>query len=287
MTLKFPGKIKYQLLAIIFLILSLVSTLYLVKLKQDIRNKATPLCLTDTRCGNVCDMVYCSSCINGCRLATYKSCNQWIAEECGPQNNQWTNCTTGDGLTVTNRCVTASGLDASLSLCPGTFPSNGCNDPNFTKNTSGTLCFKDNFCGAQQIDVWSPKQCWVHVEDRTSCTSPTPTEKPTSTPTRVPTLTPTRIPTSTPTGTIIPSLTPTNTPIPSTTPTGTLAPTNTPTNTPPPTGGPTNTIVPTDVLAQAPSPTRIILPSAGVEFPSQIIGIVGVIVTLVGFLILL
>ena len=45
--------------------------------------------------------------------------------------------------------------------------------------------------------------------------------------------------------------------------------------------------VPTKVIAEGPSPTRIILLESGVEFPSQILTLVGGIITLLGFLILL
>ena len=48
-----------------------------------------------------------------------------------------------------------------------------------------------------------------------------------------------------------------------------------------------STIVPTKVIAEGPSPTRIILLESGVEFPSQILTLVGGIITLLGFLILL
>jgi hypothetical protein len=46
-------------------------------------------------------------------------------------------------------------------------------------------------------------------------------------------------------------------------------------------------LVPTLVIAQGPSPTRIVLPEAGVDFPAKTLSIVGIIVTLLGFLILL
>jgi len=50
---------------------------------------------------------------------------------------------------------------------------------------------------------------------------------------------------------------------------------------------PTNTPIPTEIIEQSPTPTRIILPKAGIEFPSQVIVVIGGIVTLLGFLILL
>jgi hypothetical protein len=182
-------------------------------------------------------------------------------------------------------------------------------------------CFEDNFCGAQQIDINA--SCFIGTVDNncsptaaptspppTSTPKPTNTPKPTLTPTGTlkPTQTPTSTPkpTLTPTGTLVPTATPTNTPVPTNTPTGTLAPTSTPTNTPTgtltptltpgptntPGPGPTNTPGPgptnTPVyIASGPSPTRIVLLKTGVEFPSQALGVIGVIVTLAGFLILL
>jgi hypothetical protein len=45
------------------------------------------------------------------------------------------------------------------------------------------------------------------------------------------------------------------------------------------------TFAPTDT--KSPTPTRITLPNAGVDFPVKALGLVGVIITLLGFLILL
>ncbi len=153
----------------------------------------------------------------------------------------------------------------------------------------------------------------------------TPTQTPTGTlvPTNTPTITIT--PTQTPTGTLVPTNTPTITLTPTQTPTGTLVPTNTPTpttvvlgcgytpcddNDRPCSSG--LTCISADngnrycsqpsyvdackinpgytsccTAPQGPSPTRIILPNAGFEFPAQALTVVGVIVTLFGFLILL
>jgi hypothetical protein len=83
---------------------------------------------------------------------------------------------------------------------------------------------------------------------------------------------PTETPTSTPT--------PTETPIPTNTPTGVIIPTNTPTDTPIPTETPV-------YIAEGPSPTRIVLPNSGVEFPIQALTVIGIITTLLGYLILL
>ncbi|MBU1088608.1 hypothetical protein KKA02_01885, partial [Patescibacteria group bacterium] len=69
---------------------------------------------------------------------------------------------------------------------------------------------------------------------------------------------------------------------PTNTPTGTPQPTSTPTNTP--TNTPTDTPV---YIAQGPSPTRIVLPDAGVDFPTKGLMIFGSIVSLLGLLILL
>jgi cytoskeletal protein RodZ len=110
--------------------------------------------------------------------------------------------------------------------------------------------------------------------------SPTPTNTPTSTPTG--TLTPTMTPTNTPTGTLTPTMTPTNTP------TGTLAPTSIPTNTPTGTVPPTNTPTEKPVAqAESPTPTKIELPEAGFAFPSQVLVLMGSIISLGGLLFIL
>ncbi len=134
----------------------------------------------------------------------------------------------------------------------------------------------------------------------TATRTPTATKTPTPTITNTPppgaTMTPTATKTPTPTRTPTPtaSLTPTatGTPPPGATMTPTPIPTNTPVNTPVPTQAIVqNTPIPATntpvYIAQAPSPTIVELPQAGVDFPVQILAIVGTIITLFGFLILL
>ena len=96
-------------------------------------------------------------------------------------------------------------------------------------------------------------------------------------PTLTPTDTPTQTPTLTPTGTMIPTDTPTETP--------TLTPTNTPTGSPTRTPTQLPTSKPTDAIAKGPSPTKAELPEAGVNFPVQVMIIIGSIITLSGLLI--
>jgi hypothetical protein len=216
---------------------------------------------------------------------------------------------------IEGRCLKA--ISGTLSLvnhykCPNVFDtSGGCQDNRQTYENVTQVCFDSNFCGIQQIDYTA--NCFMSTIDE-NCTTPTPVKLPTSTPTPTkkptstltpttkPTNTPTIKPTSTPTPTKIISNTPTSTPNPSFTLTPTTKPTNTPTPTTKPTSTPTptpttiiisstpvptNTLVPTQVIAQGPSPTRIVLPEAGVDFPAKSLSIVGIIVTLLGFLILL
>jgi hypothetical protein len=115
-------------------------------------------------------------------------------------------------------------------------------------------------------------------------------------PTPTPTCTPN--PTSTPTNSPAPTNTPvpTNTSTPTQTPTGTLTPTkiptstSTPTGTPNPSSTPTTTLSPTSTSrpsAPTATPTVIVLPQSGIEFPTQGLTIIGIIVTLIGFLVLL
>ncbi|MBU3935641.1 hypothetical protein KJ909_03120, partial [Patescibacteria group bacterium] len=111
-----------------------------------------------------------------------------------------------------------------------------------------------------------------------------PTSSPASTSTPRPTATSTPRPTNTPM-----PLSPTSTPVPGQ-PTSTPAPTNTsvplPTLTPVPTsislGGYLEPTAPPES-----KPTRIVLPQAGVDFPLKGLGLVGIIVTLLGFFIIL
>ncbi len=176
-------------------------------------------------------------------------------------------------------------------------------------------------CPSRAIGDWCPAQATFDIQPATTNT-PTPTATKTPTPTATKTPTPTATKTPTPTATRVPTNTPsptaTNTPPPGATLTSTPIATNTltptatntpaPTNTPPPgatltpTPLATNTPVPTPVIAestpvpptgtpvyvaQVPSPTTVILPQAGVNFPLQLLAVVGTIITLFGFLILL
>ncbi len=197
------------------------------------------------------------------------------------------------GLKISGRCITGNINVAYKYKCSNQFGmGEGCQKNQTVVRNVSSVCFDNNFCGTQQIDSESGS-CFISVEDRDSCNekntdTPTPTIRiNTPTPTRTPTPTfviTTDTPTPTPTGTLSPTPTPTNTPTP--TSTGTVTPTTTiPTITPTtPPGQPTNT---PPFIAQGPSPTRIILPNAGFNFPSQALTIIGGIATLLGFLILL
>ncbi len=254
-----------------------------------------------------------------------KNLNECPTESGGTDPTIFT-CTEANAR-IEGRCLKAvSGTLSVVNLyqCPNKFDtSGGCQDTVQTFRNVTEVCFESNFCGVQQIDYTS--NCFMSTVDDICLTpsptirpsnTPTPTTRPSNTPTptriisntptptriisNTPTLTPrpTNTPTNTPTPTRIISNTPTLTPNPSFTLTPTTKPTNTPTNTPKPTNTPTtrivsgtpvptNTLVPTLVIAQGPSPTRIVLPEAGIDFPAKTLSIVGIIVTLLGFLILL
>jgi len=133
-------------------------------------------------------------------------------------------------------------------------------------------------------------------EPTSPTTSPEPTDSPASTATPQPTSPPGSTATPQPTATSTPR--PTNTPVPLS-PTSTTVPSQ-PTSTP----APTNTSVPLPTLTPVPTsislggyiepttppesePTRVVLPQAGVDFPLKGLGLVGIIVTLLGFFIIL
>ena len=185
---------------------------------------------------------------------------------------------------ITNKSSTTKKVNRYT--CPNmTWPEagGGCqeNPESITLKSGQSACLGSDYCGVRQIDaVGGGDLCFVSAP-RVCITPTTVTKKSTPTPTKAPTSTPRITNTPTPTGFL------TSTPIPTSTPTGFLTSTPPPTSTPTSPSSPTNTPVPTDVLAQGPSPTRIILPESGIEFPSQILTIVGSIITLLGFLILL
>jgi len=240
---------KYKILSILFFLFSLGGVLFLVKQNQDIRNKA----------------------------AGYSG--GWA---CGGDINNW---------------CSQRGITASLSKCPNDFTGHSCWQNTIWSRDGSSLCLERSYCGTQQLDVYYTDKdpCSVDYVDDDCTPAPTNTPVPTNTP--KPTATSTPKPTNTPKPTATSTPKPTNTPKPTATstpkPTNTPQPTSTPvppTNTPQPTNTPippTNTPVPTQVIAEEPTPTRIILPKSGVEFPSQFLGIIGGIITLLGFLILL
>lgn len=291
---------KYGILSILFLLLSLVGGIFLVKNNQDNRNKAV---INDN---SICSagQELCQKNRQGtntgflCKCLTALDPNDWqcITQDLNrcPTASGNTDPTSGtydgckvNGVVVGNivgRCIVATSGHTLPQMwkytCPGrTDLSGGCQqNEQVIPAGSSKVCFENNFCGSQQIDsdVW--QDCFMSVVDR--CNSPTNTPVPTDKPKNTPTSTPRPTNTPRPTATLTPTLGPTSTP--------TVAPSSTPTpgpsSTPVP---PTNTPIPTSVIAEGPSPTRIILPQSGIEFPSQILTILGGIVTLLGFLILL
>ena len=201
-------------------------------------------------------------------------------------------CDPVNKVKIVGRCLKAdAGSKISVAYkykCKDQFAdmSGGCQQNETVVRNTSSVCFDDNFCGTQQIDLQNAGSCFISVADKIGCNTVQPTTKPTL----IPTVTPKPTITPKPTATIKP----TNTPVPTRTPTPTVTtkPTNTPTGTPAPTNTPTNTpkIIPTNTpkpIVEGPSPTRIVLPQSGVEFPAQMLSVVGVIITLFGFLILL
>ena len=163
----------------------------------------------------------------------------------------------------------------NIYQCPNTTSTaGGCQQNPTAENrslTATTVCFPDNYCGVQQMDI-SPG-CFMSVVDQTSCNTSfsSPIATPTPTP-QPPTPTP-RPPTATP----IPGITSTPTPAPG--PTSTTTPVPTATNTPGPTTTPGPNATPTPVyLAQGPTVTPApvqSLPKSGVPLPTIILSIFG------------
>ncbi len=272
------GFISYAILSLALLLGSLAGVVYLTGLNQDIRDQAASssiVCRRDD--SSVCPDTHSSNPsfdgMVGMYTGSPSTCSFYDA--CGTPVSEGQQC---GGLT---RLSNGEANHGAFVGCSG--PQNCFCDLNF----SGTVkCYDDvnnDSCGARVMSSpTSPPATSTPIPTNTSTPTPTPTGtvKPTNIPTNTPTatLTPTSAPTNTPT--LVPTNQPTSTPLP------TSAPTNTPTLVPTsqPTSQPTATVVPTKIL---PSPTRIILPNSGVEFPGQALTVVGVIVTLLGFLILL
>lgn len=296
---------KYGLLSILFLLLSLFGGIYLVKNTQDNRNQAIDGCWATCNCS--CGVSFCAD-------PKGRGCHYECLDKCGEISNYGS--FTDDPcnqVNATSKCLTAkSGTMDVVNhyKCPGetSISAAGCTKNVKTYRNTNSVCVDESLCGVQQIDY---QNCFVsYLKICKKPTSPpetirdsaTPTKK--RTPTKKSTLVPSKKPTSTlvptatntpkPTLTTTPAPTATNTPKPTLTTTPAPTATNTPKPTPTPTPGPTstpvpptNTPVPTSVIAQGPSPTRIVLPQSGVEFPSQMLTIIGGIITLLGFLILL
>lgn len=317
--IRFFTKNIYLVLSLLLIVSSIFGGTYLVKQTQDTRRQATDesctpigkqLCQENTQGNNTGFICTCSRWSQYENTYGYWDCHTKNLDQCptefgGTDPTNFT-CTEANAR-IEGRCLRAvSGTLSVVNLytCPNVFDtSGGCQDHVQTFRNVTEVCFESNFCGVQQIDYTS--NCFMSTVDdicltpsptRVISNTPTPTRRLSSTPTA--TIRPTNTPTNTPTPTRIISNTPTLTPNPSFTLTPTTKPTNTPTNTPKPTNTPTTRIisgtpapsstpVPTLVIAQGPSPTRIILPEAGVDFPAKTLSIIGIIVTLLGFLILL
>lgn len=274
---------KYGILSIIFLLLSLTGGLYLVKNIQDTRNRAETGCWATCNCS--CGLTFCAD-PNG------RGCHYECLDKCGEISNYGSFTDSPcDQVTATAKCLTAkSGTMDVVNhyKCPGlvSIPAAGCSSNVTTFRNVTSVCVDESLCGVQQIDY---QNCFVSYLKICKTPTDTPTDTPRS-PTNTPTLTPRPTATSTPRPTATPTPGPSSTPTPTNLPTSTPTPGPTSTPTPGPTSTPvppTNTPVPTDVITQGPSPTRIILPESGIEFPSQLLTIIGGIITLLGFLILL
>ena len=313
---------RYTIFTLIFLSLSLIGGVYLSKQNQDNRNQATGGCNHDSECGhtpqNCC---YCAKtsahpegqCICGCTPGqptfgvtgapqptgsipstdTYPacsgnpgqlSCTSLGASGCsGYQScHVGTNYDSCDPPLGNNMCLYTISGQKCIYACPATMPAGyarcQCSNGVWTIGAlpAGGKCDQLCVCKGNVCNDCSPTP---------EKPKPTPTPLPTKTPTPTKTLTPTSIPTfiiitDTPAPTV------TSTPQPTSTSVPTNTPTSVPTATPRPSSTPWPTVTPRP-MAQGPSPTRIILPSAGFEFPSQAMTLLGGIVTLLGFLILL
>ena len=341
---------NYKFFSILFLLFSLVGSVYLVKLRQDLRNQAvgngecackdiktgvatSGQCKNDGSCvcpagtnpgtnkcvkgpaGDVPSVD--DKCVSGQTVCQKNSSGKNTGYLCKClvtlDPNDW-QCTTQDLKTcpaeggvapnagycdptnkvkIEGRCLKSDpGYSMSVVYkytCPNKFSDlgGGCQqNEKIVRNTS-SVCFESNFCGAQQIDMQGGS-CFISVVDYSGCQSVSPTisKKPTNTPS--PTVKPTIKPTITITPTISRTPTLTFTPTPTTiVPTLTQTPTISVTTANTPTVTPTNKTLSSTPTMEAVSPTRIILPSAGVEFPIQAVTVIGIITTLLGFLILL
>lgn len=336
----------YPVLSIVFLLLSLVGGIFLVKQRQEVRRQAAGVgphgywfspddggktssssghrawghygCESPDRfCGPVENQPFYRLLVRCSNPNDRNSCGHARDREVAKENTTLTINSEGLGDFDWNYSIQECGR-YQFDICPGTYPADGtvCRDPVF-----GYQFIRDADCATEtptptitpspttppptntptstitptgtQPPTQTPTQ--TPTATKTPTTTPTGTFPPTETPTRTPTLTQTPSPTSSPTN----SPSPTNTQTPTVTPTGTYPPTNTPTNTSTPTNTntPTNTTTPRPSstpkptntpkpLAIEPTPTRIILPSAGIDFPAKGLAIVGTIVTLLGFLVL-
>jgi len=271
---------NYRILSILFLLFSLVGVLYLVKNNQDIRDRASP---GDYNGGSLCNGYINNYCSQYGVTATLSKCpNEWHSS-----------CWNSDTVTGTSLCMDRYFCGSQqLDVYP-------------VGESPCSVDYWDRSCDVTPINTPVPP---TNTPTPTNTPVPTATNTPIPTNTRTPTATNTPVPTATntprPTATNTPRPTATNTPRPTATgtpqptatgtpqPTATGTPQPTATGTPQPTATntpvpPTSSPIPTQVIAEGPSPTRIILPESGVEFPSQILILVGGIITFLGFLILL
>ena len=289
------GFIKYQILSIIFLLLTLFGAVYLVKLKQDNRNIAAGNVICKVDHPEICPGVPNSrpeyNAMVGMIEGDPNSCT-W-RDACAPHVNPGQSCT-GSYTDIGNQLIRLSygeSNNGSFVGCSSSNQNDNCFCPQNVNqgvafSSGNASCMADagaDSCAARQVIIPTntPTATPTNVPPTNTPTTIPPTNTPTRTPTPIPptntptrtptptatrtptpippTNTPTRTPTPTATRTptpTVPTSTPTRTPTPTQTPTGTLTPTNTPTRTPTPTQTPTGTLTPTNTPTRTPTPTQ-------------------------------
>lgn len=131
MTKKFSGLIQFQLLTVVFLFLSLIGTVFLVKTNQDNRNRAATSCTCSPEDEKVCKGTgFHPSCNSGFLCYGVKTCS---TAESTPKPD--TSCTK-------DQC------DLGATMCQGA-PSNQ------TGNKCTCVCAQNPSTGAKNVTVWS------------------------------------------------------------------------------------------------------------------------------------
>lgn len=186
------GKIIATILGLLLLVGGIAGGVILTQQNQQISEKAdVGSCSsfgTPTQCESSCSPVKSNGQQFQCKWLSNQGCIE-SAQECSTSGGGWGGNSGGCSqyhakFSENNRCLestTADPISPTKYKCPGYFGGGGCQQ-NGQVITAQKVCFDDNFCGTQQIDLNYPN-CWISVQEGAGQCLPPPDNTPPPPPT--------------------------------------------------------------------------------------------------------